>query len=86
MTNKPETTLRDGTLSATIWKNSGEAGKIFYSVKIIRRYRDDAGNWHDSDSFTGSELLRIAHLATKTYDLTTELKQRDRDATEIGGA
>ncbi|MCZ6851295.1 MAG: hypothetical protein O7F17_06610 [Planctomycetota bacterium] len=30
--------------------------------------KDDAGDYHDSDSFSGSDLLRISHLATRAYD------------------
>ncbi len=62
MANQPTETLRDGSLKATIWKNEGEKG-AFFSVTLTRTYKDDAGNYHDSDSFSGSELLRIAHLA-----------------------
>ena len=76
MNNKPIDTLRDGNLKATIWKNFGEKGN-FYTVNLTRSYKDEAGNYHDSDSFSGSELLRIAHLATRAYDRTNELRQSD---------
>lgn len=48
--SKPVETIRDGAIKASIWKNEGEKGP-FYSVKITRTYTDDAGNYHDSDSF-----------------------------------
>lgn len=76
MANKPIDTLRDGSLKATIWKNFGEKGN-FYTVNLTRTYKDEAGNYHDSDSFSGSELLRIARLAGKAYDRTSELRQQD---------
>ena len=81
MANQPTDTLRDGSLKATIWKNEGEKG-AFFSVNLSRTYKDDAGNYHDSDSFSGSELLRIAHLASRAYDRVAQLRQA---ATE-GGA
>lgn len=73
-TNKPTETLRDGSLKATIWKNEGEKGP-FFSVSLTRIYTDPAGNYHDSDSFSGSELLRIAHLASRAYDRIADLRQ-----------
>jgi hypothetical protein len=80
---QPEDTLRDGLLKATIWKNEGEKG-AFYSVNLSRSYQDDAGNYHDSESFSGSELLRIAHLAGRAYDRISELRQSARDAANGG--
>ena len=77
MANQPTETLRDGSLKATIWKNEGEKG-AFFSVNLTRTYKDDAGSYHDSDSFSGTELLRIAHLATRAYDLVLELRQQER--------
>ena len=77
MANQPTETLRDGSLKATIWKNEGEKG-AFFSVNLTRTYKDDAGNYHDSDSFSGTELLRIAHLASRAYDRVSELRQQER--------
>ena len=77
MADTPETTLRDGNLKATIWKNAGEKG-AFFSANLTRIYTDDNGNYHDSDSFSGTELLRIAHLATRAYDRVSELRQQER--------
>ena len=75
--NKPIDTLRDGSLKATLWKNSSENG-TFYSVNLARTYKDEAGNYQDSDSFSGSDLLRIARLAGKAYDRASELRRRDQ--------
>ncbi|MCB9871507.1 MAG: hypothetical protein H6837_16745 [Planctomycetes bacterium] len=77
--NKPTETLRDGSLKATIWKNDGEKGP-FFSVSLTRIYTDAAGNYHDSDSFSGSELLRIAHLASRAYDRIADLRQAEANS------
>lgn len=82
---KPIDTLRDGSLKATIWKRTSERGD-FYSVNFSRFYRDDEGAYHDTDSFSGSELLRLAHLATRAYDRTNELRAQDSDSPEKEGA
>lgn len=49
-------------------------------------FLDDVGDYHDSDSFSGSELLRIAHLATRAYDRISELRQANRDAADNEGS
>ena len=67
-------TLRDGSLKATIWTNDGQKG-TFYSVDFSRTYKDEQDGYRDSKSFSGSELLRIAHLASKAYDRVQELRQ-----------
>ncbi len=76
--NKPAITFYDGSLRATAWKNTSDKG-TFYRVTLSRRYRDEAGTWHDSDSFSGSELLRIARLAEQAYDYTLNLRRQDRE-------
>ncbi|MBL4809397.1 MAG: hypothetical protein JKY43_04990 [Phycisphaerales bacterium] len=64
---KPVDTIRDGSLRAVIWANFGEKG-TFYSVQLTRSYQDAESNWHESDSFTNSQLLRVARLAHIAYD------------------
>lgn len=66
-TNQPVQTLRDGSLKATIWANFGDKG-TFYSVQLTRSYQDAENNWHESDSFSNAQLLRIARLAQIAYD------------------
>ena len=82
--NKPIDRLRDGALKATIWENEGPKG-IFYSVELSRTYRDEHGNYQDSHSFSGAELLRIARLAGKAYDRISALRQ-SQDAPEGEGS
>jgi hypothetical protein len=73
-TTKPVSTIRDGSLKATVWRNKGEKGD-FHSVRFTRTWRDDQGTFHDSDSFSGTELLRLAHLAAKAYDQLASLRE-----------
>ncbi len=75
--NRPTDTLRDGALKATIWENTTEKGS-FFSVEFTRTYKDAKDNFRDGRSFSGSELLRLANLASKAYDRTAELR-RDAD-------
>ena len=82
--NKPTDILRDGPIKATIWKQESQNG-AFYRVNLSRAYRDKDGNWKDSDSFSGTELLQVAELARRAYERTNQLRQQDRAAAENGG-
>ncbi|MEL7167754.1 MAG: hypothetical protein AAGN64_00250 [Bacteroidota bacterium] len=64
--NRPIDTIRDGSLKATLWQRQGEKGP-FYTVELSRTYTDADGKFHDSHSFSGTELLRIARLADIAY-------------------
>ena len=78
MSNRPIQTLRDGALSASIWKNEAENG-AFYSVTFGRTYTDDNEQPHSADSFSGADLLRIGHLSGKAYDRINELRSKDKN-------
>jgi hypothetical protein len=71
-TQKPVTTLRDGRISASVWKNETEKGS-FYAVTFSRVFTNGEGNPQNSGSFSGTELLKLARLAAKAYDQIGEL-------------
>lgn len=71
-TNRPVKTLTDGMLKAAIWRNEKD-GKQFYSVTFARSYKDADGNYGDANSYSGTELLRLAKLADRAYvDIATK--------------
>ena len=72
-TNRPVEQLRDGALKAAIFRNEGEKGP-FFSVRFTRTYTDGNGTFHDSTSFSGTELLKLAHLAGQAYDRANALR------------
>ena len=74
---KPAATLRDGALKATLWRKQSEKG-VFYNVTLSRTYKD-GDEYKDSHSFSGAELLRVARLAGKAYDLADELRATASD-------
>lgn len=65
--NTPFEVIRDGTVQASIWRNQGENG-TYLKVKFKGAYQKD-GEWHDTDSFSGRELLVLAELARQAYCL-----------------
>lgn len=86
-TNKPVDTIRDGAIKATIWANPLKEGDgLRYSVDLTRSYTDSQGNWHDTNSFSNGELLRVARLAGKAYDRIGELKADAKSDAADGGS
>ena len=84
--NRPVDTLRDGNLKASIWRNEGENGAS-YSTTFARVWRDDQGKWHDSQSYSGTDMLRLGELSRTAYHRTNELRReqthmqsQDKDA------
>ncbi len=80
--NKPIDVVKDGKMKATIWKNEGENGAR-YSVQLSRIWKDEAGEFHNSDSFSGTELLRVARLANIAYNRVVDLRTNDNDHTPV---
>lgn len=85
MSNEPKTrpveTLRDGAIKAAIWRNETEKG-VFHRVTFARTYEDDEGKLQDTDSYSGTELLQLSHLAPKAYDRVRKLNKAARIADE----
>lgn len=78
---RPVETLRDGAVKAAIWKNEGDNG-VFFNVTFARTYKNGDGNLHDTDSFSGTQLLKLARLADKAYDRAAALAQAARAEAE----
>jgi len=74
---QPAQHLRDGKLKATIWRNRTEKGNR-YSVQLNRIFEDKNGKLQNTDSFSGSELLRIARLAQIAYDEIQVYREEDK--------
>ena len=76
---KPEMQLSDGNIRAALWKQEGPNGS-FYSTTFSKSYRDDQGNYHNSQSFAGTYLLKVSQLAQQAYQHSRELQLQDRQA------
>ncbi|GEM_PF-778973 len=72
--NPPADTIRDGNVKATIWKRESEDG-AFFSTSFARTYRDEKGDYRDSNSFSGPDLLKVSELARTAYARTNELRR-----------
>ena len=83
--NKPIQTIRDGALKASLWKNrkKDDSGD-FYSITLTRTYKGSDEQFHDTNSFSPTELLRILKLGDVLYQellfLKGEHPEGDADA------
>jgi hypothetical protein len=70
---KPVKTLRDGRIAAAIWENETD-GHSFYSVTPSRTYTDGDGKVQSTNSYSGTDLLKLSRLAAMAYDETRQLQ------------
>ena len=63
---QPVRTIRSGGLQISIWRNSAESGKIYYSVTPQKRYtKDDGQTWESTNSYSPREAVLLANLLTE---------------------
>ncbi|WP_424970246.1 hypothetical protein [Dinoroseobacter sp. S76] len=78
MSDKPEFTIRDGSIKATTWRNAGENGDYF-TTSFSRTYRDEqSGDLRDTNAFSGADLLKVSALAQEAYQQSRALRQEER--------
>ena len=65
---------------AKLWRNSNKNGEWF-NITITRVYKDDDGDFQDSESFSRDDLLQVAYAANKAFDhiinLTDDVEDDD---------
>jgi hypothetical protein len=64
---KPVQSFRLGSVKAAVWANKTDEGKTFFNVTFARGYKDEKGEWHDSDSFGRDDLPLLAKVADQAH-------------------
>ena len=64
---QPVHTIRMRNIRAAVWQNARPDGTPWYSTTFSRSYRDEGGNWHSTDSFSGPDLLILAEVARAAF-------------------
>ena len=78
--NAPIERLSDGAVSAKIWRNTSKEGKPFYNVTFARVYTDpQTGKPAETQSFSGTDVLKIQRLAAQSYHVIDRHRKLDRD-------
>jgi hypothetical protein len=75
--DRPFHEIRHRNIRATIWKNQGSKGAM-YNVTVSRSYRDDAGAWHNSDSFAFGDLMNLAKALYDAHSAIASAMAQDR--------
>jgi hypothetical protein len=60
--NKPAHEVRFGRIRGTVWRNETESG-AYHNVAFSRLYKDDAGEWKDSATFSRDDLPLLQKVA-----------------------
>ena len=71
MSNQPVKKFKAGAVEAAIWNNEKKAGDnvtTMESVSIVRRYKDKAGQWQSTSSFSMNELPKVALVSKKAFE------------------
>ena len=77
--NHPVHEIRHRNIRATIWKNETPKGPM-YNVTVSRSYRDDAGEWHNTNSFGFSDLMNLAKALYDAHSAIATAVARERVA------
>jgi len=81
--NEPIARVKDGKLTIAIWKNASGEGNVFYSISATqRREKDDAGEYANYTSLSGTQILQGKRLMGMAYDRIRELEQADYEASK----
>ena len=70
----PIKVIRAGTISASVWKDEVEkdgATAIRHSIRIQKRFRQDNGEWKNTDYFFPEDLPKLQLVAAKAFELVT---------------
>lgn len=78
--SKPVARVKIYPVEAAIWKNDGGKGDAFYSVTFQRSYKDDAGEYQNTQGFNASDLLIVAKVADLAHTQILKLRAADRSA------
>ncbi|MBL8820382.1 MAG: hypothetical protein JNL58_30440 [Planctomyces sp.] len=77
---KPKKTIRRRNIKAVIWKNRSREGSLYYTIEIVRRYKNAGGDWEDSKSFSHYDLLLVQKVADLAFDWVYAQEEAERDS------
>ena len=76
--NAPAFKIRDGLVTLTCWENtSSDSDKPFHSIEVVKSYQDKDKNWQETNSFTGSDILKVSSLTQEAYTKIRQLRYEE---------
>jgi len=86
MPEQPEKKFSTGSVSATIWQNTGKrkTGEevSFRTVSFQRRYRDKEGNWKTTNTLRTNDLPKASLVLQKAYEYLVLKEMQDNSIEE----
>jgi hypothetical protein len=76
----PVATLKDGPISAKVWRNVSSEGKTYYNTTFGRVFTKANGEYGETRSFSPIDLLKIEKLASEAYRNVQWNRQQDKEA------
>ena len=82
--SKPVKSFKAGTIQASIWrKESQQDGKtvVRYSVRIQKQYKNEKGEWLNSDYYLPDELAKLESIVRKSFDFISVKESETAEGT-----
>lgn len=82
---QPVIKYRAGQISSALWSNEATVdGKSVTMLKatVERRYKDNAGNWKSSGSFSRSDIPLVTWCLQKAFDFMIEKQEGEAPVIE----
>ena len=79
--NEPADKIRFGAIQVSIWRNETSDGKVFFSGAPSRSYKNSDGEWKESVSFTGAEMLLASQALEVAFQRCMEMREEERNKT-----
>ncbi|MBD3361320.1 hypothetical protein GF358_00855 [Candidatus Woesearchaeota archaeon] len=75
----PVQKFRAGTVTASIWENTSKDGNHFKSVSFEKGYKDNNGDWKQTNNLSVGDLPKAIVVLSKAYEA---LALKDLEAVE----
>jgi len=76
--SRPVKSFRQGGVKVDVWRNTTQQGADLYNTTISNSYKDDAGDWKETKSFSPTDLAVLSQLSSQAFQAIGELKAQSR--------
>ena len=80
--SKPVKSFSAGSIQASIWKKETEQDGqtvVRYSVRIQKQYKNDKGEWQNTDYYFPEELAKLGSIVRKAFDFILVKESKDAE-------
>ena len=80
--SKPIKSFSAGNIQASVWRNEVEQDKqivVRHSVRIQKQYKNDKGEWQNTDYYFPEELPKLESVVRKAFDFILVKESKDTE-------